>query len=136
MLDTGPIVTYLDATDPGHSCVVNTLDTFEGQLHTTCAVVTESMHFLGSTPQGPQVLVEFLASSGVQIAECTQFQQLREAALLMRKYLSTPMDFADATLVLLAQKLQVYKICTLDRRGFTTYRTPAGKHFTLAIQER
>ena len=33
-------------------------------------------------------------------------------------------DFADATLVLLAEAIGVRDILTLDRRGFSTYRTP------------
>jgi predicted nucleic acid-binding protein len=33
------------------------------------------------------------------------------------------MDYADATLVLLAEDLGASEILTLDRRGFSTYRT-------------
>mgnify|MGYP003519719854 CR=1 FL=1 len=32
------------------------------------------------------------------------------------------MDYADATLVLLAEALNVNEILTLDRRGFSAYR--------------
>ena len=41
----------------------------------------------------------------------------------MAKYFDTPMDYADATLVLLADRLEVLDILTLDRRGFSVYRT-------------
>jgi predicted nucleic acid-binding protein len=37
------------------------------------------------------------------------------------------MDFADATLLLPAEGLEVEEILTLDRRGFSTYRTPTGE---------
>ena len=49
----------------------------------------------------------------------------------MSKYSDTPMDFADATLVLLAEELGVTEILTLDRRGFSTYRTAKRKGFRL-----
>jgi predicted nucleic acid-binding protein len=49
----------------------------------------------------------------------------------MRKYADTPMDFADATLVLLADATGILEILTLDRRGFSTYRTSKGKRFRL-----
>ena len=39
------------------------------------------------------------------------------------------MDFADATLVLLAEEVGVTEILTLDRRGFSTYRTAKGRDF-------
>jgi len=47
---------------------------------------------------------------------------LGQAVLLMEKYADTPMDFADATLILLADVRKTRQICTLDRRGFTTFR--------------
>ena len=39
------------------------------------------------------------------------------------------MDFADATLVLLAGALEVRDVLTLDRRGFSAYRTEDGIGF-------
>lgn len=41
----------------------------------------------------------------------------------MKKYADTPMDFADATLLLLAEALKVKNVLTLDRRGFSAFRT-------------
>jgi len=41
------------------------------------------------------------------------------------------MDFADATLVLLAEELGVMDILTLDRRGFSTYAPTRGLRYTL-----
>jgi predicted nucleic acid-binding protein len=43
------------------------------------------------------------------------------------------MDFADATLVLVADVLEVTDIFTLDRRGFSTFRTSEGKPFNLVM---
>jgi uncharacterized protein len=54
--------------------------------------------------------------------------------MLMTRYEDTPMDFADATLVLLAEELGVTDILTLDRRGFSTYRTATGKAFRLRLE--
>jgi predicted nucleic acid-binding protein len=51
----------------------------------------------------------------------------------MHQYRDTPMDFADATLVLLAEALSVSEILTLDRRGFATYRTRRRRHFRLIL---
>lgn len=38
----------------------------------------------------------------------------------MEKYEDISMDFADATLVFLAEEIDVIEILTLDRRGFGT----------------
>jgi predicted nucleic acid-binding protein len=52
----------------------------------------------------------------------------------MEKYSNTPMDFADATLVLLAEGLNVHEILTLDWRGFATYRTRKRRPLKLVLE--
>jgi predicted nucleic acid-binding protein len=52
---------------------------------------------------------------------------------LMEKYRDVPMDFADATLVLLAEGPDLREIPTLDRRGFAAYRTRPGRPFDLVL---
>ena len=129
LLDTGPLVAYLDRRDPAHPAVASCLDGFSGQLCTTSAVIVEAMHFVDRDPQGPELLADFVEASGMFVYECTQPIQLKQAVILMRKYADTPMDFADATLVGLAEELDVLDVVTLDRRGFSTYRTARGKAF-------
>ena len=46
---------------------------------------------------------------------------------LIERHANVPMDFADATLVLLAEQLATTDVLTLDRRGFSAYRTPSGR---------
>lgn len=43
------------------------------------------------------------------------------------------MDYADATLVLLAEHIKCFDILTLDRRGFSTYRTAENWGFRLVL---
>jgi len=133
LIDTGPLVAYLDAADPGHGEVVACLDDFAGQLATTCAVVTEAMHFVSAGKEGPSLLAEFVATSRTEVYDLCRPPELLEAVLLMRRYADTPMDFADATLVLLAEALDVRDILTLDRRGFSTYRTRRRRGFRLVL---
>lgn len=47
---------------------------------------------------------------------------LHRAAALMRRYQDMPMDYADATLVALAEELRTNRVFTLDRKGFSIYR--------------
>ncbi|MGD8279257.1 MAG: PIN domain-containing protein [Gemmatimonadota bacterium] len=123
LVDTGPLVAYLDAEDPAHADVAARWDAFRGQLATTSAVITEAMHLVGASPSGARHLADLIAASGMEVYDLSRPPELHEAASLMEKYADTPMDFADATLVLLAEALQVLDIFTLDRRGFATYQT-------------
>jgi len=133
LVDTGAFVAYVSRADPRHAAVAASLDAFTGQLATTGAVITEVTYFLSDVDGGPLAFAELLVASGSRIADSTDANQIVTAARLMEKYADTPMDFADATLVLLAEDLGVLDILTLDRRGFSTYRTSKGKPFRLVL---
>ena len=136
LIDTGPLVAYLNRADPAHTEVAGVLDRFQGQLCTTGAVITEAMHFISTGRSGPALLSEFVASAGMQVFDFAQPPTLRTAATLMEKYADTPMDYADATLVLLAEHLECFDILTLDRRGFSAYRATGNQAFRLILDDQ
>lgn len=133
LLDTGPLVAYLDASDKQHHAVGAVWDDFRGRLVTTSAVITEAMHFVASSVQGPRCLSQLVSTCQIEVFELCRPPELGEAVLLMERYSDTPMDFADATLVLLSEALGIADILTLDRRGFSTYRTRQGKAMRMVI---
>lgn len=131
LLDTGPLVAYLDARDSAHAEVVACLDRFTGDLFTTSAVITEAMHFVTSSREGPRLLAEFVAASRLTVFDFTQPATLSEAAGLMEKYSDLPMDFADATLVHLARRESLTTIFTIDHDDFETYRIAGRRRFRI-----
>ena len=133
LLDTGPLVAALNRRDPHHAPCAAALAGFAGALLTTGAVVTEAMHFLGAQPEGAAALAGLLDDAQVDIRDCFGPTQLHAAARLMKKYADTPMDFADATLVLLADETGTGDILTLDGRGFRTYRFRSTRRFQLVL---
>jgi len=136
LIDSGPLVAYLDAGDPAHSQVVPHLDHFAGGLATTSGVITAAMHFVSAAPIGARLLAEFVAASGLAVYDLCRPPELEAAVDLMEKYADAPMDFADATLVLLAEAVDLNDIFTLDRRGFSAYRTRPGHGFHLLLDQR
>lgn len=133
LIDTGPLVAFFDRGDPAHPAVKKRLSPFRGRLCTTGPVISEAMHFLPDVEGGPEKLAEFVRASELDIAESMRPDQIQAAVDLMARYRDTPMDFADATLVLLADTLDVREILTLDRRGFRTYRTLKRQSFQLLL---
>jgi hypothetical protein len=107
--------------------VASRWDAFPGAVATTSAVITEAMHFVSARPDGPRLLAALVAASAMEVYDLSRPPELGEAVALMEKYSDTSMDFADATLVLLAEALGIEDILTLDRRGFATYRTRNGR---------
>lgn len=135
LLDTGPIVAMLDKSDSWHEWVVPRIGALRGRLVTTGAVVTEAMFFMQDIKDGTARLLELLANPRIDIRDGFQPAQLRAAAALMANYSDTPMDFADATLVVLADELETDRVATLDERGFRTYRRRRNRPFTLVLQQ-
>lgn len=133
LIDTGPLVAYLDSGDPDHAAVARCLDAFPGCLATTSAVITESMHLVAADTRGPRLLADFVTSAGVDVYDLSRPPELHDAVELMETYTNLPMDFADATLLLLAEALGIRELVTLDRRGFSAFRTRGGEALRLVL---
>lgn len=94
---------------------------------TSSAVITEAMYLVSPVQEGPRSLAALVDDSAMEVYDLSRPPELHVAAALMEKYADTPMDFADATLVLMAEALHLEEVFTLDFRGFATYRTRDGR---------
>ena len=135
LLDTGPTVALLDRTDPEHRWVTRVLSEFNGRLHTTTAVVTEVMHFVAPRRGGPALFAEFLRATKTVVHGFSGPREIRQAVALMEQYQDSRMDYADATLLLLADRISTFDVLTLDRRGFAFFRTPSGRPLQMLQSE-
>jgi len=63
----------------------------------------------------------FVAAAAVEIADFGA-GDVSQAVALMERFEDLPMDFADATLVVLAERLATNRVFTLDRKDFGAYR--------------
>jgi predicted nucleic acid-binding protein len=121
LLDTGVFVALIDKSERNHERCVIFLREFKGKLFTTEAVLTETIYLLGPSIKAQRACVDFILKGGATLIP-QSVESLSRASTLMTKYEDIPMDFADATLVSLAEELDVADILTLDRRGFGVYR--------------
>ena len=120
LCDTGPLVAMADRFDALHGECVVAFRQFSGNLVTTWPVLTEAFYFLDD-PASREFLWEFIARPGVQIANLPSDDLVR-IRTLMTQYATLPMDFADASLVVAAERLNLRRVFTLDRRDFLLYR--------------
>ena len=130
LLDTGVLVAFLHADDQAHDRSVEALKEFRGPLLTTEAVLTESVYLLGRVRGGGDACLEFFIRGGSILVPSSRESLLRCKALMSR-YADVPMDFADATLATLGDDVRTRTVYTLDRRGFSAYRTATGKGFAI-----
>jgi uncharacterized protein len=128
VIDTGPLVALLDRSERNHVACVEVVSKWRGKLITTEAVLTEALYLLNATWQAQQNCLEMFTREAILLLPTTS-QTLRRVATLMKKYEDVPMDYADATLVVLCEELNSNAVFTLDRRGFSAYRMNGRKTF-------
>ncbi len=130
LLDTGAFVALLDRSEKNHARCVEFFSSLHGKVFTTEPVLTEALYLLGPSIKAQGVCIDFILKGGATLVPQSP-ASLARAAGLMAKYHDIPMDFADATLVVLAEETGINEIFTLDIRGFHAYRIHGKKSFTL-----
>ena len=128
IVDTGPLVALFHARDPHHEAAKAVLESSPAVLVTTWPVITEACHFLGQA--GKRALLTFIRRGALRL-EALSVEDVPGLDALLARY--ARMDFADATLVLIAEKTGITEIFTIDRRDFEAYRTPSGRRFKLLL---
>ncbi len=122
LVDTGPLVALFDPSDGHYAACTRELARLERhRLVTSLAVVTEATYLLDFSARAQQALLSFIAGGALEVCEFDS-GSVERAAALMTKYEDLPMDFADATIVVLAETLGTTTVFTLDRRDFSVYR--------------
>ena len=128
IVDTGPLVALFHARDRHHEAAKAVLESSPAVMVTTWPVITEACHFLGQA--GKRALLTFIRRGGLRL-EALSVEDIPGLDQLLERY--DRMDFADATLVLIAEKTGIAEIFTIDRRDFEAYRTRSGRRFKLLL---
>jgi uncharacterized protein len=125
LVDAGAIIAILNPRDPWHDACKTAFRQLRMPLLTSEAALTEVFHLTGANRRAMEVAWKFLRSGTIAVGtiEDSEMAQLRS---LMLQYWGRPMDFADATLVHLANRESLTTILTVDQADFATYRL-AGK---------
>ncbi len=120
LVDTGPLVALLNASDRQHASVARQLALLKPPFITCEAVLAEATHLVRHLSGGRAALLEMVdegfLSVGIQIAA-----QSAELLTLIRRYASVPMSLADACMVRLAELHPRSSVWTFDS-DFTVYR--------------
>jgi uncharacterized protein len=131
LLDTGVIVALLDRSEKAHARCAAAVRDLKRPLATCEAVIAESCYLLRDLPGAAEAVVENVDSGAFVIL----FQLAQSAPAIRRilaKYRDRAIDFADACLIHMAEKLGSGEILTLDR-DFEIYRWGRHKSFELLI---
>ena len=133
LVDTGPLVALFDPTDQDHSRCHHILASLSEPLYSTEAVLTEVLHMLEPETKGADGIKTFILREYLSLIPLDKVM-ISRCFELMNKYADLPMDFADATLLCLAETLKTDKVFTLDFQDFNIYKMKKGhRYYPLSI---
>ena len=120
IIDMGPLVLLLaEKHDGRYKKCLAVFETLQGNLITTYPCLTEAMYLLGEWHY-QSLLWNWILDASILISDLSE-TDLKRMEILMQKFEDTPMDFADASLVALAEATNSNQIFTLDG-DFGVYR--------------
>ena len=122
LVDTGPLTALFDKDDKHHHKILEFIKGKKFRFVTTTAVVTEVTHLLDFSVDAQIDFFRWILNNGVQLEE-VGISDISRIIELTKKYSDQPMDFADATLIVVAERTGIKKIISIDS-DFDVYRLP------------
>lgn len=135
LIDTGALLAIVDDRDLWHDACITAFQQLQLPLATTSACLTELFHLLGDHRREIDRAWRIVLSDIVELAPITA-ADLPEIERLMKQYADRPMDFADATLVHIANRDSLTTILTIDHDDFETYRLRGRRKFRIVPARR
>lgn len=134
LVDTGALVALVNRSDRFHAAAAEWFASVRGGLLTTEAVITESAYVLAASPRHQRAALKWVQrarAAGLLAVEAVADHAA--IAAILERYTDLPCDYADATLIALAEKTGVAAIATIDQRDFSVYRIKGRKRFRLLL---
>ena len=120
LLDTGPLLAYLNASDQYHRWAVKQFEAIHEPVLSCEAVWTEVAHLVQKRGGTTDVLWRLLRNKAVMLS-FNLMAEREPVATLMRRYEDLPMSLADACLVRMSELNVDCRVLTADSH-FAYYR--------------
>jgi predicted nucleic acid-binding protein len=123
VLDTSFLFALTDLTDLNHDRVLAVVQSINEPLLLPSFVLPEVCYLIASR-LGHQAMRKFVANlvvSGVQI-ESMMATDLERVGQILEQYADSQLDFVDAVIVAISERLRITRVLTLDRRDFSIMR--------------
>lgn len=133
LIDAGPLVAALRRRDAHHAWARAHFEAAKEPFATCEAVISESLFLLERSHHGKEALCS-LIERGVIVVRYSFEGEIAETLRLIRRYHNTPMSFADACLVRMAEKSDEAVVFTTDS-DFRTYRKNGRQVIPLIIPD-
>lgn len=130
--DTSFMLGYLNKRDIDHEACMKVFKV-QKEIYLPQSTLAEIGYMLGRS-SGNWSVVFFLRNLPA-VAKfhlvALEFEDVKRTADILEKYADTRVDFVDATIVAVAERLKISRILTLDHRDFSLIRPEHVEHFEL-----
>ena len=117
VLDTGPLVASFNANDRRHAECARLVTTLVGRRLLPSPVLTEVCWLLERRPEVEAAFLDEVARGTFELVHLAPADLVRMAELV-RTYADFPLGAVDASVVAVAERFEVDRVATLDRRHF------------------
>jgi len=136
IVDTSAILAYMNSADTHHAPVREWLADEDDDLATTPMIVAEADHLVARGGRAALSALRADLAAGAYLVEWWA-GAMAAAVRVAERYADTRLGLADASLVVLAERLETVRIATLDERHFRAVRPlAAGAAFRLLPRDR
>jgi len=128
------VVALVNRADRHHAAALDWFRHFRGELLATEAVVTETAYVLAASPaHQAAALAWFERARAAGLLRVQPVADYEALARIIARYADLPCDYADASLIALAEATGVSAIATIDQRDFSVYRLRGRKRFRILL---
>ncbi len=132
VLDTSFLVAMSNTKDNHHSRVIEVARNITDPLILPITVLPEVTYLLGArlSRRAMRQFLSRLITSDVRLETMT-ISDLERVTEILDTYADSQLDFVDATIVAIAERMNITRVLTLDRRDFTIIRPKHCSHFEI-----
>jgi predicted nucleic acid-binding protein len=134
LCDTGALLSYLDARSPDHGAYRLVIDSSRARF-VPGLVLAELDYFLRDDRRAMRAFIDDVERRAFIYAPPTDGQLARAMAIDAR-YTELGLGLVDATIVALAEELDVLRLATRDVRDFSVVRLADGRALDLVVRPR
>ena len=113
LIDAGPLIALFDRDDKFHISVKDFIKRFKGRLYTSWPVIAEVLHMLDYSVNTQIDFLKWVRKGALDIKQITT-EDISRIIELSEKYSDIPMDFADASLIIIAESERIKEIISID----------------------
>ena len=132
LIDSSGLIAFMDRRSSAHAAVATIIDTPTNNIIIPASAIPETSYIVSSRlgHAALRLFIQDIAVNSPAIENLSTDDYKRIAAVL-QEYADLRLDFVDASIMAIAERLNVQHILTLDRRDFRVLRPQHCAYFEL-----